>query len=301
MAEIENIHIKTIGQMHQLLGISKPKHPLFSIVRFEDISKLKIQKRTRMIADFYQITLKKEHPCKIQYGQNMFDFDEGIISCFSPKQVSFINPDFELASSGWQLSIHPDFFHSNTLGQKIKGYGFFDYSVSEALILSEDEQQSVETIFLQIEKEAYLPIDKFSQEVLICNIELLLIYFNRYYNRQFLTRKAINSELLKKFENLLNTSFAELDNSPPTVSDLAFNLNLSPKYLSDCLKQLTGQTVQQHIHDKIIEKAKERLSTTDLTVSEIAYELGFEFPQSFSKLFKAKTNLSPLKFRHLFN
>ncbi|WP_323136868.1 hypothetical protein [Chryseobacterium fluminis] len=191
MDNIENVHIETIGQLHKLLGISKPKHPLFSIIRFEDFPVIKIERRTRMITDFYQITLKKEHPCRIQYGQNMFDFDEGIISCFSPKQVIFLDQNFEFATSGWHLSVHPDFFRLHSVGQKIKEYGFFDYAVSEALIMSEGEQDNMEAILKQIEKEASLPIDKFSHDVIISNIDLFLIHCNRYYNRQFLTRKIL--------------------------------------------------------------------------------------------------------------
>lgn len=301
MLSTKNIHIETIGKMHLLLGIAKPKHPLFSVIRFEDFPKVEIEQRTRLITDFYQVTLKKEHPCKIQYGQNMFDFDEGIISCFAPKQVSFLDSDFAFAPSGWQLSIHPDFLRSHPLGRKIKDYGFFDYSVSEALILSDEEQQRIETVFLQVEAEANLPIDNFSQDVIISNIDLLLTYCNRYYNRQFITRKPKNNEFLNKFERILNDHFAKEEKSYLTVNYIASQLNLSPKYLSDCLKQLTGRTAQQLIHDRLIEHAKDILSTTELSVSEIAYQLGFEYPQSFSKLFKTKTDLSPLEFRAAFN
>lgn len=295
------IHFKTISEFHQTIGVPKPKHPLFSIFRFEDVPKIENDQRVKLISDFYQITLKKEHPCKIQYGQNMFDFDEGIISCFAPKQVSIIDSDFEFARLGWQLSIHPDFLRLHPLGQKMKAYGFFDYAINEALILSEEEQQSIETIFLQLEKEANLPIDNFSQDVIISNIDLLLTYCNRYYNRQFITRKPRNNELLNTFERILNDHFAKEENGFPTVNEIASQLNLSSKYLSDCLKQLTGQTAQQLIHDKLIEHAKDILTTTELSVSEIAYQLGFEYPQSFSKLFKAKTNVSPLEFRSSFN
>src|SRR5690606_21644032 len=161
------------------------------------------------------------------------------------------------------------------LGQKMKAYGFFDYAINEALILSEEEQQSIETIFLQLEKEANLPIDNFSQDVIISNIDLLLTYCNRYYNRQFITRKPRNNELLNTFERILNDHFAKEENGFPTVNEIASQLNLSSKYLSDCLKQLTGQTAQQLIHDKLIEHAKDILTTTELSVSEIAYQLGF--------------------------
>jgi len=300
------IHIKTITQLHQLSGIAKPKHPLFSIIPFEDYPKMEINQRVKMISDFYQIALKTECPCKIQYGHTMFDFDEGIISCFAPKQVSIIDKDFVFAKSGWIISIHPEFLRNFPLSRKIKTYGFFDYEINEALILSEEEQKSIVEIFKHLEKEYLLPIDSFSQDVLVANIDLLLSYCNRYYNRQFITRKSNNKELLNKVEQLLSqyykdTGDATMERGLLTASLLASQLNLSSKYLSDCLKQLTGQTTQQLIHDKMIEHAKDILTTTELSVSEIAYQLGFEYPQSFSKLFKSKTNQTPIEYRQSFN
>lgn len=296
------IHLKTISQQHQLMGIAKPKHPLFSIVRFEDIPPIVNEQRTRFIADYYQITLKTECPCKMQYGQTLFDFDEGIISCFAPKQVSIIDKDFAFAKAGWLLSIHPDFLRTYPLSQKIKSFGFFDYEITEALILSEEEQQSIEVIFQQIAREYNLPIDNFSQDVIVANLEVSLSYCNRYYNRQFITRKVKHNELLTKVEKILNGYFEDGNNKGlPTAGYLAGELNLSPKYLSDCLKQLTGQTTQQLIHEKLIEQAKERLTATELSVSEIAYQLGFEYSQSFSKLFKSKTSQTPNEYRQSFN
>ncbi len=297
-----SIHVKTLSQQHQLLGIAKPKHPQFSVLRFEDFPKIDNEQRIKLLSDFYQITLKKDCPCKLKYGQTPYDFDEGVLSCFSPKQVSIVEPGDILPPSGWLLLIHPEFLRSYPLSQKIKTFGFFDYTISEALILSEEEQKSIETIFEQIEKEYLLPIDRFSQEVVIANLDLLLTYCNRYYNRQFITRKANNNELLNKIEKILNTYFENRnDNGLPTASYLAAQLNLSPKYLSDCLKQLTGHTAQQLIHDKLIEHAKDILATTAFSVSEVAYQLGFEYPQSFNKLFKNKTNQTPTEYRRSFN
>ncbi|MFD2037504.1 helix-turn-helix domain-containing protein [Belliella marina] len=296
------IHLKSIADIHKVVGLSKPKHPLFSIHRFEDLPQVESVQRTKLISDFYQITLKTACPCKMQYGQTPFDFDEGVISCFAPRQVSIIDKDFAFAKAGWLINIHPDFLRAYPLNQKIKSFGFFDYDVNEALILSEEEQKAIETIFLQIEREYLLPIDDFSQDVMISAIDLLLTHFNRYYKRQFITRKTQNSDLLNKVEKKLNNYFlSNNEHKLPSPAYLASQLNLSPKYLSDCLKQLTGQTTQQHIHAMLIEKAKEVLTTTELSVSEIAYELGFEHPQSFSRLFKAKTNISPLEFRKSFN
>lgn len=300
--DIVTIYIETLLQQHQLLGIAKPKHPLFSILSFEDFPKLYNEQRVKLFSDFYQITLKKDCPCKAKYGQSQYDFDEGVLSCFSPKQVIVLEPGDFIPTSGWLVLIRPDFLRTYPLSQKIKTFGFFDYGISESLILSEDEQKSIEDIFKQIEKEYQLPIDNFSQEVVISNVDLLLTYTNRYYNRQFITRKTNNGDLYNKTEKLLDDFFENDTNKGlPTATYLASQLNLSPKYLSDCLKQLTGQTTQQLIHEKLIEYAKEKLTTTELTVSEIAYQLGFEYPQSFSKIFKSKTKVSPLEFRHLFN
>jgi len=298
----QTIHLKTVSQLHGMIGVAKPKHPLFSIIRFEDLSQITSDQRLKIIADYYQITLKTECPCKMQYGQNMFDFDEGVISCFAPKQVSIIDKDFSFARSGWLMSIHPDFLRAFPLNQKIKNYGFFDYAIDEALILSEEEEHEIEKIFEQIEKEYHRPIDNFSQELIIALTDVLLSFFNRYYNRQFITRKVKHSDLLIKFEEILNKSFRNNENNGiPSATILAERLNLSPKYLSDCLKQLTGQTTQQLIHEKIIEQAKDLLSGTEHSVSEIAYRLGFEYSQSFNKLFKAKTTLTPMEFRQTFN
>jgi len=296
------IHFKSIADLHQVMGVSRPKHPLFSIGRFEGLPQGVSLQRTRLISDFYQITLKKECPCKMQYGQTSFDFDEGIISCFAPKQVTIIDKDFAFAKSGWIINIHPDFFRTYPISQKVKTYGYFDYEVREALILSEDEQKSIEAIFEQIEKEYLLPIDDFSQDVIISGLDLLFTYFNRYYKRQFITRKAQHSDTLMKVEKILNSYFLRSgEQKLPSPGHLAAELNVSPKYLSDCLKQLTGQTTQQIIHEKLIEKAKDILTTTERSVSEIAYELGFEYPQSFSKLFRNKMNVTPSEFRKSFN
>jgi len=298
----QTIHLKTIAEQHLILGIAKPKHPLFSIIRFEDLPAITIDERLKLISDFYQITLKKECPCKMQYGQSMFDFDEGIISCFAPKQVNIIDKGFSLAKSGWQLSVHPDFLRSYTISQKIKNLGFFDYRINEALILSEDEQHSMESIFESIEREYNLPIDNFSQDVIISHIELLLSYCNRYYERQFIIRKTHSNGMLAKVEDILNKYFCNEDfKGPPTANYIAKELNVSSKYLSDCLKNSIGQTTQQLIHEKLIEFAKDLITSTKLSMSEVAYRLGFQYSQSFSKLFKQKTNMSPMEYRQSFN
>ena len=296
---METVHIKSITQCHQSLHIEKPKHPLFSIYRFEDIPQVNLAEKTKLIFDYYQIVFKKACPNKVQYGQTAYDFDEGVMSYFSPRQASIAEKGILLPVSGWTVNISPDFLIGYGLNQGIKSYGFFEYDVNEALILSEDEEKVMENIFHQIWNEYHLPIDRFSQDLVIANLELLLTYSNRYYNRQFVVRRPVNAPLLHKFKELLNTYFEDeiVTNGLPTVHEFASALNLSDKYFSDVLKQHSGLTAQQLIHEKLIEKAKEKLSSTALTVSEIAYALGFQYPQSFSNLFKSKTNKTPLEFR----
>lgn len=241
---------------------------------------------------------------KYSYGQQTYDFDEGVMFFMSPGQVFSIASEEEFRHTGWMLLVHPDFLWNTPLAKKIKQYEFFSYSVHEALHLSEKEETTVTGIMQNVLQEYQSSIDKFSQDVIIAQIELLLIYSERFYQRQFITRKISNHKILDSLENVLTgylNSDALAEKGLPTVQYISDALNISPNYLSGLLKVLTGQSTQQHIHDKLIEKAKEKLSTTGLSVSEIAYELGFEHPQSFSKLFKTKTNVSPLEFRQSFN
>ncbi len=233
-----------------MLGIEKPKHPLFSILQFENIPEVSLTERTKLIFDYYQIVFKKDCPNKAQYVQTAYDFDEGVMSYFSPRQVSVLEEGVLFPTSGWVINISPDFLNGYELGTKIKSYGFFEYAANEALILSEDEEKMMENILLQIKKEYQLPIDKFSQDVILSNLELLLTYSNRYYNRQFIIRKPENNSLLSKFEQLLNTYFENEITSLglPTVQHFASQLHYSDKYFSDVLKQHTDLSAQQHIH-----------------------------------------------------
>jgi AraC-like DNA-binding protein len=295
-------HSRSVSELHRTSGWHKPKHPLFSVVKFEDVPEQEVTERIKLVADFYQIIIKKDPSCQMQYGQSDYDFGEGVMSFFAPKQVTIVEGGKLFCGPGWLLNIDPQFLQGFRLVNTIRDYGFFEYAVNEALILSEDEANSIETIFQQIEKEYKLPIDKFSQAVVLSNIELLLTYCSRYYQRQFVVRRTEAKTLAAKFERLMHAYFNDSANQGlPPVTYFASALNLSPKYLSDCLKQLTGETTQQHIQTKVIELAKEKLSTTELTVSEIAFSLGFEHPQSLSKFFKAKTNLTPLEYRDSLN
>jgi len=306
MANAQLHRIKTISEYHQVMGLPKPEHPLVSVINFDSIKRLPYDKSISLVFDFYSISLKRSFNAKMKYGQQEYDFDEGIMFFISPGQVFGIEIEkgSEIKHSGWLLLVHPDFLWNTALTKTIKKYEYFDYSVHEALFLSEKEETTIMSIMHNIEQEYHSNIDKFSQDLIIAQLELLLTYADRFYHRQFITRKITNHKILGRLEDLLTEYFnSDLlsQKGLPTVQYIAKNLAVSPNYLSGLLKTLTGQSTQQHIHDKLIEKAKAKLSTTDLSVSEIAYELGFEHSQSFSKLFKSKTNLSPLEFRHSFN
>ncbi len=252
--------------------------------------------------DLYNITVKRNFKDQIKYGRNSYDYDKGSMSFVAPNQIiAMANQNDTSKNDGWSLVFHPDLIRTYPLYNAIKKYGFFSYEVYEGLHLSEEEEKTIDSIIQNIQNEISSRLDNFSQEVMVSNLELLLSYCNRFYNRQFITRKMATNDLLTNFENLLNKHFNNSDLPLPSVEKLANDLNVSPAYLSDMLRSLTGQNTQQHIHEKLIEKAKEILTTTNLTISEIAYQLGFEYPQSFSKLFKAKTNLTPLAYRQSFN
>lgn len=303
MAETKTIRIKTISEFHRLQNLPQPEHPLISVVNYADIH---LTSDLNVVCDFYSISIKRGLIGKIRYGQQQYDFDGGVMIFVAPNQYFgiTIDPDRTSELSGWILLIHPDFLWQTSLAQGIKKYEYFDYSVNEALFLSGKEEIIINNIVLDIQQEYDSNIDKFSQDVIIAQLELLLTYAERFYERQFITRKISNHKILTRLEKLLADYFNSEDISLkglPTVQYIAGSLNVSPNYLGGLLKSLTGKSTQQHIHDKLIEKAKEKLSVTDLSVSEIAYELGFEHPQSFSKLFKTKTNLSPLKFRQSFD
>lgn len=296
--------IQSISEAHRLLGLPKPEHPLVSVVSLKDVNDTGQCLMGSFVYNFYSICIKKNFKGKLKYGQNHYDFDEGVMTFFSTGQVitaeAADSPDF----AGWWLLIHPDFLRNYPLAATIKRYGYFSYAVNEALHVSEKEEALVETILKNIQQEYRSVIDSYSQDVIVSHIDLLLNYANRFYNRQFITRKHAGNDLLTKLEALLTDYFSGetvRERGLPTVQYLAEQLHLSPNYLSDLLRTLTGQSAQQHIHDKLIEKAKEVLTTTTLSVGEIAYQLGFEHPQSFSKLFKNKTHLSPLAFRQSFN
>jgi AraC-like DNA-binding protein len=305
MKKEENIPHKfdSLSDLHRILGLPKPLHPLISLIDTTDHT-VEINKLPKSFTfNYYKIAYMSNLRGKLKYGQHYYDFDEGGLFFVSPNQL-VANDENNGEHFGYTLFIHPDFLMTYPLAKKIKNYGFFSYSANEALHLSDHEKITIISIFKIIDEELKSRIDDFSQDVIISQIELLLNYSNRFYKRQFITRKAVSSDLLQKLEEMLDDYFnteKTLSLGMPTVQYLSGLLNLSPGYLSDMLRSLTGQNAQQHIHNKLIEKAKEKLSTTNLSVSEIAYELGFEQPQSFNRIFKKKTNMSPIEFRESFN
>ncbi len=306
MKQEDNILYKfeSLSDAHRAFGLPKPVHPLISLISRATVQEEEVRPSGSHVLNFYKISYKPTLSGKLKYGQNYYDFDEGGLLFASPNQIIGGNDSNAGECSLYTLLIHPDFLWNYPLAKKIKQYDFFSYSANEALHLSDTEKGTIISLFQLIEDELKSRIDDFSQDVVISQIELLLNYANRFYKRQFITRKAISNDLLQKLEETLDEYFdneQSLSKGIPTVGYLSEILNMSPSYLSDMLRSLTGLNAQQHIHNKLIEKAKEKLSITSLSVSEIAYELGFEHPQSFSKLFKTKTNLSPLEFRRSFN
>lgn len=294
--------IKSIAEIHRLMNLPKPHHPLIGII---DLKGLRNDTEINaVVSDFYVVSLKRGCD-KLLYGQQKYDFDEGLMAFMAPGQV-LRGEDNGVPHNldGWMLFIHPDFLWNTALAKKIKQYEYFGYSAHEALFLSDKEETLINNIVNNIREEYHANIDKFSQDVIIAQLDVLFTYAQRFYERQFITRKITSSKTLDRVEDILTTYINDeerLSEGLPTVQYIADVLHMSTKYLSNLLKQLTGLTTQQLIHEKLIEKAKEKLSTTELSVSEIAYALGFEHSQSFNKLFKAKTKQSPLEFRQSFN
>lgn len=294
--------LDSIAEIHRMLGLAGPVHPLITL--FDPNKDLVNLNRLPVsyISGFYKISFVTELAGQFKYGQGYYDFDEGSLLFTAPNQL-IGNSQAYKDNKGYSLIIHPDFLQGHALARKIKSYGFFSYATNESLHLSDQEKTTMLAIYNIIGQELNSRIDEFSHEVVIAQIELLLSYAKRFYKRQFLTRQVAHNDLLQQIEDLLSTYFEEekLASGMPTVQFLAEQMNFSPNYLSDMLRTLTGLSAQQHIHQKLIEKSKELLSVTSLTVSEVAYQLGFEHPQSFSRLFKTKTNLTPLEFRQAFN
>lgn len=295
--------IKSISAFHKLLSLPEPKHPMVSVINLYKSVFIEDDIWKGFVSRYYCVALKRNAKGKIKYGQQHYDYDKGVLSFTAPNQVQYLDlKTMDCENTGYLLIFHEDFLLKHPLAKTISSYGFFSYAVNEALHLSEEEENDLLEIMFKIDKECQ-HIDRHTQGIILSQIELLLNYSKRFYERQFITRKSGSHQLLTKFESYLNDYFNQdyLDKGLLTVHQIAEAMNLSPNYLSDLLRIHTGQNTQQHIHEKLINKAKEKLSTTDLSVSEIAYELGFEHSQSFSTLFKKKTSMSPLEFRQSLN
>lgn len=297
--EVQVIH--SIPQLHRILGLPEPEHPLISVNRLIQPASFVPLNAKPVVYNFYSICIKKNFSGKVKYGQTHYDHDAGVLSFYAPGQVTATELAEDDGALGDWLIFHPDLLRSYPLFTKIKDYGFFSYAANEALHLSVKEEQMIGKIWAEIKEEYQGNIDTFSQDVMVSHIDLLLHYCNRFFNRQFITRKKINHDVLARFEACLEAYFSadnSLQQGLPEVSYFSEQLFISPQYLSDLLKHITGMTTQQHIHQYVINLAKEKLLGTNLSVGEIAYELGFGYPQSFNKLFKNKTGMSPNTFRN---
>jgi len=295
------IHLKSIADLSRLLN-ENDFHPLVAVVDFSKTTD-HIEEETRITTDFYSVMFKNYCKSSITYGRKAIDFNEGSLICMAPNQVIMIETEIEPRENpmGWGLFFHPDLIRNTSLNAKMKDYSFFSYERAEALHLSEKEKQLLFECIVKIQSELKENIDDYSQTIIVSTIELLLNYCNRFYGRQFITRKATNRDVLAKVEAFLKQHFSikTLPNGLPTVKLLADAVHLSPGYLGDLLKKETGLNAQEHIHLYVIEEAKNILLNSNQSVSEIAFQLGFEYPQYFSRLFKQKTGTSPVEYRNL--
>lgn len=294
--------VETITDLSLMLKIGKPRHPLVNFIDFSEPEVEMIKEKCRVVSNFYTVYLKGDLCKNLKYGRQVYDFEEGTVVCIAPHQVYEAVPTVhkEKANKGWGLFFHPDLILGTTLADKIAKYSFFNYSSKEALHISYKEKEIIRDIVEKIDIELNQNIDKHTQQLIVSNIELLLNYLLRFYDRQFITRIKPNKDILVRLENYLDhyLKSGEIQvEGMPTVKSCAAHLNLSPNYLSDLLRKETGKSTQEHIHLKLIDHAKNLLLSTTKSVSEIAYSLGCGSPQYFSKLFKNKTGVSPLKYR----
>jgi AraC-like DNA-binding protein len=291
--------VHTISDLHEIAGFEKPKHPLVTVIDYSKVNVNDTPGSGSFICSFYSVNFKKH--CDFMYGRQAFDHKEGTLHCTAPEQVITFDRKKEANSSeGWGLYFHPELIRNTALGKKINEYSFFSYAENEALHLSEQEKQTLLSILKQMENEYNTNIDHYSRDLIISNIELLLNYCKRFYGRQFITRSNQNKDVIVRFEEFITEYFDshELKNKGiPTVKYCAETMHLSPNYFSDLLKSETGKNTQEHIHYRLLEKAKTLLVNSDLSINEIAYELGFGYPQSFSKFFKKKVGVSPKIYR----
>lgn len=297
------IGINSISHLLELLECEKPKHPLIAVVDYKDIGTLDNFQNTTYSQNFYVISLKHGDECEIKYGRQYYDFNEGSLVFTAPGQIlsagkGKISPQEN--AEGWMLCIHPDLIKGTSLWHKMPEYGFFEYEANEALHLSEEEKETIEHTIEIIKSEYSKNIDPYSKDLIISNLEVLLNFSNRFYNRQFITRININNEVATQFGILLN-EHCSIDvlkeNGQPSVKELATSMGYSPNYLSDMLKKSTGKTTQEHIKLRVAELAESLLRTSDDPIYIIAEKLGFDEPSSFTKFIKTQYGVTPAEFR----
>lgn len=296
------LHINNIHEVHEMLELGKPKHPLISVFTYGKNQYQSEIENFNYSLGLFQISIKGNCPYTISnYGRNSYDFQECSMVFTAPNQVLEFNKTYQPEDDAcWTLIFHPDLIRKSELGKKIDQYAFFSYNSNEALHLSEEERVMITDISEKIAKEYSNNIDAHSQTIIIANLELLLNYCIRFYDRQFFTRTNLNKDIASDFEQLIKAYYNSNKQQTlgiPSVQFCAKELNMSPRYLSDLLRKETGKSTQEHIHHYIIEKAKNKLINTKDTASEIAYALGFEYPQYFSKVFKKNTNMTPKEYR----
>lgn len=295
----EIYRVKSIGELYAFAGLGSPMHPLVAVIDYAKIDTSAAPESGRFVCEFYSINFKSH--CSLRYGRQPFDHKEGTLLCTAPEQVIQMEKTASAnAVEGWGLFFHPDFIRNTALGKKIADYTFFRYEENEALHLSADERLTLVTILKQIEQEYLTYNDQHSQELIISNLELLLNYCKRFYSRQFTTRTRRNKDIVAQFEQFLTDYIHsdELKNTGlPSVKHCAEKINLSANYFSDLLKNETGKNAQEHIHFHLLDRAKTLLLSTNDTVNEIAYALGFEYPQNLTKLFKNKIGTTPTEYR----
>lgn len=299
-----SLHFSEIADVYRFFNLDQRlTHPLVAVIDFSNVDE-QVEEETRISGDYYCLLFKRYDGNNVRYGRKVVDFNNGSLMCIAPNQVLELETDIGAYTEkeGWGVFFHPDLIRNTSLQHKIKDYSFFSYEISEALHMSDKEKQVFYDCVQKLDRELQENIDVHSQSIIVSNIELLLNYCARFYARQFITRKSINSSVVMQVEKVLNNYFAEgrlKEQGLPTVKDLADKVNLSPGYLSDLLKKETGKNAQDHIHYHLIEEAKNLLIGSDKSVGEIAYLLGFEYPQYFNKLFKQKTGKTPVEYRSL--
>lgn len=296
--------IKSISQVHQAFGLAPPGHPLVSVVGAFDSQRLNKIADTPIVSELYSISLKVGISGTCIYGRNAYDYQDGTLAFIAPGQVVQYSAAEGTADEkeGWNLLFHPDLIRRSELGRCIGNYSFFHYEANEALHISDAEKACLRRIADKIVAEYSGNIDRHSQELIVSNIKLLLDYCTRYYDRQFYTRTNLNKDIANQFEQLLQHYYQEQLHEKlglPTVAYCGKEMGISPYYLSDLLKRETGRTASDYIHFFVLERAKNSLLGTQLSITEVAYNLGFSYPQHFSKLFKAKTGMSPKEYRKL--